>query len=139
MKSITIKHEILGRSVVTQVEEQTMRDDDSLLPFLRQQIDCRTIERVEVTLQGKQVTIWLDEEGLYQRNEAFESLAGPGKLIGFLVQDDDGRKYPIAGTLVLTGSDNDDSERVNDVPFNQATLRELFGSQITPVTINSFQ
>lgn len=77
----------------TITETTVSKHDDSLLQDMYRLIGCDTVEVVRYQVQGVEVDIWVDEEGLFKADQKYflpyahpQGLAGKG-----LVLEHDGR------------------------------------------------
>lgn len=91
-----------------------------LLQTFYAQIDCNYVDVVRVTIGGEDVSIWVDDEGLLKSTDT-------GVVLGFLVTDDEGREYPLAGNLILTGSVDDNGDSLGTT-FSESDLRRFAAS-----------
>ena len=90
-------------------------DHDKLLETFTGILKCRYVDVVNIELAGQPVTVWVDDEGLMLNTDS-------GNVLGFLVTDDHGREYPLAGNLVLTGGVDDDGNSLGS-NFSQLDMK----------------
>jgi len=90
-------------------------DREQLLPTFRGILKCQYVDVVNLTLAGQPVTVWVDDEGLMRNTDS-------GTVLGFLVIDDEGREYALAGNLILTGGVSQDGESLGS-NFSQLDMK----------------
>lgn len=73
-----------------------------LLKAAYQAIDCDTVDVVNTQLNGREVSIWVDDNGRLSNTEKL--------LNGFVVVDEQGYQHELAGTIFLTGGADEQGE-----------------------------
>ena len=95
-------------------------------------IDCNTVDIVTLRLADAVVDIVVDDEGLLKPNNAPQAT-----ILGYVITDDMGYEYPLAGTLVFAGVDQEDGETV-DCPLTRDQIQQLIDEdRIRTVGLNS--
>ena len=96
-----------------------------------QAIDCRTVDIVTVLLDEQVIDIVVDDEGLMKPNNAPQDT-----ILGYVITDDMGYEFPLAGVIVLAGS-NDEGETIS-CPLTPEQITQLIeDDRIRTVGINS--
>lgn len=94
-------------------------DRENSLQSYYEAIGCRAIDIVSATINGADVDLIVDDEGLLQQPPE-----GRDYLEGFLFIDDHGNKIPLAGTVLVAAVDEDG--RTTDAPIKKTDVTVWF-------------
>lgn len=129
---------INGTSVVaTPTITTTQVDRKDALPALYKAIGCNLVDAVELVLCGKPVTLWVNDEGLFQPHEIASEEIGHSVTMGWVIKDDRGIEVRLAGNIVFSGID----EKGNTVesPLTGSEIESLLQKQIDLIYFKTVQ
>lgn len=112
--------------------------EDKVLDAFYQAINCDLIDILTFNLNGKEVSIAFDDNGLFRTDEALGVAEdGRGYISGWTITDDAGDAFHIPGTVVFHGVD-EDGETI-DSPISEDEIRNLYArGQIRPALLIEF-
>jgi hypothetical protein len=87
-------------------------------------IQCAMVQVIHINLLGETVMVYMDEEGKFQ---------GGDYVTGFYLTDDDDRVWDLAGSLIFTQDNNDETFGVEHLEtlLQNNRLRPAFFATLT--------
>lgn len=117
-----------------EVEKLDVIGNDTL-SALYKAIGCRTVDVAELPLNGVNVSLWVDDEGLFHPHPQASEDTGREVVLGWTITDDNGNQAVLAGNIVFSGL-GEEGDTV-DSPLSNDSINQLISEgRIKPALLN---